>query len=119
MPTGWPARTNDSSSPSATPSLWRHTTCLHWPVVSKIVPIREHNELRIENHPGDNFKVGRFQLHLVSQNGIRIRSLLNGDVFSESTGWLYGEGKAFDHGVLVTELAIAVDPACTETYLTP
>ena len=77
--------------------------------------IREHNELRIENHPGDDFKVGRFQLRLVSQNGIRIRSTLNPGVFSQSTGWLYGEGKPFDNGVLVTGLDVAADPACKET----
>ncbi|NUQ61533.1 MAG: hypothetical protein HUU20_03530 [Pirellulales bacterium] len=78
--------------------------------------IRELNQLRIENRPGDDFKVGRFQLHLVSQNGTRIRSSLNPGVFCQSTAWLYGEGKPFDRGVLMTDLSIAVDPACEETY---
>jgi len=78
--------------------------------------IREHNELKIENPPGDDFKVARFRLRLTMRDGSYLLSQLNPGVFSARVSWLHGEGTGFKDGKLVTAIHVPVDPDSKQTY---
>jgi hypothetical protein len=71
--------------------------------------IREHNEVVIENPPGDAFKIGRLRLQLRLQNGVYVLSEMNPGVFSSLPGWTWNEGKIFEKGTLRTDVHLPVD----------
>jgi hypothetical protein len=83
-----------------------------------VAAIREDNEIRIENEPGDAFKVRNLQLRLCMRNGIYLASEANSGVFTSWKDWAFGEGTCFDGGQPLTgiRVRIPVDPASKETY---
>lgn len=76
--------------------------------------IAEHNELVIENSPGDAFKIGRFRLQLRLKSGVCVLSEMNPGVFSSLPGWAFNEGKVFDSGKLRTDIHVSVDATSSE-----
>ncbi len=94
----------------------------HWgPAEMAISPevlksLRQHNELGIENRPGDAFKIARFRLRLTLANGVQLLSEQNRGVFSSMSGWDYAEGAIFKKGQLQIQVQIPVDPNSTEMY---
>ena len=71
--------------------------------------IGEHNEVAIENSPGDAFKIGRFRLQLRLKNGVCVLSEMNSGVFSSLPGWIWNEGRIFENGKLRTDIHVPVD----------
>ncbi len=71
--------------------------------------IREHNEVVIENPPGDAFKIGRFRLQLRLTSGVRVLSETIPGVFSSLPGWTWNEGKIVENGKLRTDVHLPVD----------
>jgi len=59
-----------------------------------IAALKSENEVRIENRVGDAFKVRRFQLRLVRDDGLRIVSAIN-PITATSCSWEFQEGKVF------------------------
>jgi len=59
-----------------------------------LATLKEINEVRIENKPGDAFKVRNFQLRLRCANGQWIVSQLNSQAYT-SCGWEFAEGHVF------------------------
>lgn len=59
-----------------------------------LATLKEINEVRIENKPGDAFKVRNFQLRLRCADGQWIVSHLNSQAYT-SCGWEFAEGQVF------------------------
>jgi hypothetical protein len=81
-----------------------------------VATLAADNELRVENEPGDAFKLARFQLRLCLRNGNYLVSERNEGVFTGWRDWAFGEGQCFDPGTPMTgiHVRIPMDPNSQE-----
>jgi hypothetical protein len=73
-----------------------------------VVALKAENDIRIENGPGDAFKVRGFQLRLCLRDGTCLVSERNDLVFTNWEGWAHGEGTCFDSGKPLTGLRVTI-----------